>query len=170
MKKVLPIILLVLAAVVMLPVMIGGATWLAYRDNRMKCDPPVPTSHLDELGVAIPADAKVCRETSNPSGGSFNLVVASPSFFCLATFQAVGCTSLTKAGLSFIGPMTDAGWGTGSNKAGSDDSASFEFERGHDRAHLSLSKSRYGEVTASFQVSSVGKGKKGKQAKAADDE
>jgi hypothetical protein len=170
MKKLLPIILFALAAVVGLPVLIGGATWLAYRDNRMKCDSPVPRSRLEALGVAIPADAPICRESPNPSGATFDIRIDAPGPLCLASFQNVGCTSLTKAGLSFVAPMADAGWDTGkSDVATSGDSATFYFHRGADMATLSLAKSRYGEVTGFLQVSAAGK-KKGKKAKGADEE
>lgn len=160
MKKTKTAVLAALAWLAMAPLLVGTASRLAYNGNRAQCEQPVPVSELEQVGLAIPDGAMVCHAEKRPNGALFRLVVARPSFLCLATLRAIGCPSLGAAGLSFVGPMRDAGWGTGSHLAPTGASATFDFERGPERAHLALRKSRFDEITGSFELTVLRKGKR----------
>ena len=173
MDKKLKFALELAAVIVGLPTVVLVGTGMAYWDNRKKCESPVPESRLEEFSLAVPKGVKVCRADTDSEPVRFELLIAPPSLLCLASLQMVGCTSLAGAGLSFIGPMADADWGTGDLDGGAGkDSATFNFERGRGHATLQMFKSRFGEISGSFTTNaSARKGDKkgGKKKKSSDD-
>ena len=152
-KKVLPTAIAIVLLPVGLGVAVGGATYLAYRDNHMKCDAPLAHARLTELGVDLPPAATVCRETKRGDSVDLDVVVESPSIACFATAGFLGCPSLASAALRLVAPMTDAGWGTGDDAGPRQpDSETIEFVRKGQRARMMLFRSRYGEITGTFTI------------------
>lgn len=157
-------LLMVVAIAVGLPGTIAAARFLAYNDNKAKCDAPVDASELDKLGVALPPGAKACRALGGEAGAErreFQVLLERPSVLCFASVGLTGCTSTAKAGVSLVGSMSGAGWDTG--KLTSDEKGgSFDFERGAQWASFHVFRSDYGELTATLTVRGGPPSSKGK--------
>jgi len=148
-KKVLEIAFVIVFLPVMLAVAIGGAKYLAYRDNRMRCDDPLPANKVRDIGVAMPEGVVVCSRSGRDESASYRLLVEAPAPLCLATADQLGCASLTKVALKFVGANDE--WGTGKIES-SADSATVELLRKRESAHIRLSRSHFGEITADLDV------------------
>lgn len=155
--------------------MVGGGVfavfmgqWGAYQGNKRPCESGLSASTLKEkYGVVVPDDVRICRESSTKVDPikRFELVSASPSTLCLMSFGLLDCPSLTKESLRWTSAMGKR-WDGGEAQKSGDDHLRMEFTRKSSGAvHLSLSRSRYAEVTADLEVhtgeSSGGKAKKG---------
>lgn len=149
--------------------------WAAYQGNKRPCDSGLSAATLEEkYGVVVPDDVRICSDTSKGSSDkTFLLVSASPSFVCLASFELVGCPSLTKESLRWTVAM-GKNWDSEGSGHSSADHWDQSFRRKGASARVSLSKMNHSEIIGDLHVSGGGGGSSGSKSKkgghGADDE
>ncbi len=148
-RRLLEVAFLIVGLPTMLVTAVGGATYLAYRDNRMHCDSPLPASKVRDIGVEIPEGATVCARSGSDGQTTYRVLASTPSPICLATGGNLGCASTGKIALQFVTANTE--WGTG-NITSDAEHASVELVRRGEHAHLRLHRSRYGEISGDLDV------------------